>query len=384
MKGSPPSVPARDACGEDLARALALPQQRVRDFLSTQREKLGRIEGALAEELGREREELQRQYEDLRARQGRVEAAEDALHHDQRALELARHEHQAEQEHIAAQRQRLVERGAELDAREQQLAARAAETESQRRRVAQQLRRQRAAQLQDLQERQDDLARRPPPQSAVAASPTESEQELQSRLQAALESEREAKARNADLEKRLARLAAIPPGGAAAAAGGLTWEAEKLRILAALEDQSNTEEDQDQAASRLKIEDVIRTTDRLLAEKDHEIDQLRRVLEEQSSNLNGMAVGAAALGAVLDQDALIREERANLQQLQRHWEEMLRKSEIEISLERAKLARQRSDIEEKLRAYQEQIARDPGNTSVPAKPARGRWLARLGIKEGDA
>ena len=41
------------------------------------------------------------------------------------------------------------------------------------------------------------------------------------------------------------------------------------------------------------------------------------------------------------------------------------------------------ELEEKLRGYQsEQADRPPGDTSGAGdKPARGRWLARLGLKD---
>jgi hypothetical protein len=63
---------------------------------------------------------------------------------------------------------------------------------------------------------------------------------------------------------------------------------------------------------------------------------------------------------------------------------MLRQAEIELSLERAKLARDRSAIEEKVHAYEEKLATAQAGPAVPAKLPRGRWLARLGLKDGNA
>jgi hypothetical protein len=41
------------------------------------------------------------------------------------------------------------------------------------------------------------------------------------------------------------------------------------------------------------------------------------------------------------------------------------------------------ELEEKLRAYNQEQANRPtdGTTGTPEKPARGRWLARLGLKD---
>ena len=95
-------------------------------------------------------------------------------------------------------------------------------------------------------------------------------------------------------------------------------------------------------------------------------------------------MGAAAVEAVLDQDPLIREQRDNLQRLEQQWQEMLRQAEIEMSLERAKLARERIAIEEKVRTYEQKLAAGGTGSPATAKPARGRWLARLGLKEGNS
>ena len=63
--------------------------------------------------------------------------------------------------------------------------------------------------------------------------------------------------------------------------------------------------DDQSAAQRLEIEQVVRATDAVVAEKQREIEQLQALLTAQSSNLASVAVGAAALGRSLDQDAII-------------------------------------------------------------------------------
>jgi hypothetical protein len=194
---------------------------------------------------------------------------------------------------------------------------------------------------------------------------------------------------NAQIAELRQRLTEAPAGGsgAAAAGGALDWEAEKRRILASLESAADDEqEDEEQEAERLKIEDVIRTTDKTVAEKDREISELKQLLEDQSGSLGSVAVGAAALGEMVDSDAVIQEERENLKRLQDEWREKLRQAEIDISVERAKMARERTQIEEKLRLLEAQgsspapPADEPG---APSSSARRRWLAQLGLKDPD-
>ncbi len=202
---------------------------------------------------------------------------------------------------------------------------------------------------------------------------------------------RETADRLATAEQQLARaLESLPEGaGRRREAGGvLDWESEKRRILAALEAECGAEGEGAPASTssgknRLEIAAVLRRTDAIVADKDREITELKQLLRDQSANLGSVAVGAAAVGDVLDRDAIILEERENLRRLRAEWEEKLRKAEIEISLERAKLARQHADLEERLRTHGG-VPQKPGvSGTAAAKPDKssGRWLARLGLKE---
>jgi hypothetical protein len=206
-----------------------------------------------------------------------------------------------------------------------------------------------------------------------------------SRYDEAVDELRELKALNEELQEQLALTRQSGSGnGNQITSGVLNWEAEKQRILAALEadfEETNAADHEE----KLKIQDVIRKTDRVVAEKNREIGELRKLLESQSNNIGSMAVGAAALGQVLDTDALILEERKNLVRIQEECRDKLRQAEVEISLERAKIARERSQLEEKLRTLHEQgvdlaIADEKKES---AKPARGRWLAQLGLTNTD-
>jgi len=207
----------------------------------------------------------------------------------------------------------------------------------------------------------------------------EDDDDLRRRYEMSIDDLRELRARNEELQEQLASARRGGGGNASQISSGvLNWEAEKKRILAALEADFEEDNEEDRQ-EKLKIQEVIRRTDRVAAEKNREIGELRALLESQASNIGTMAVGAAALGQILDTDAVIQEERKNLARLQEEWRDKLRQAEIEISLERAKNARERSQLDEKLRALEQQGVNPTivGKEKEPAKPTRGRWLARL-------
>jgi hypothetical protein len=159
-------------------------------------------------------------------------------------------------------------------------------------------------------------------------------------------------------------------------------------MLAALE-ASDDEEDTERRQERLRIQDVVRQTDSIVLSKEQEIEELKQLLESQSSSLGSMAVGAAAFAEILSQDEVLQTERDRLRQLQIEWEEKLRQAEIDLSVQRAKIARERVEIEERHRLLQVEQAQQvddgpPPADGKPRKPGRGRWLTRLGLKEDDA
>jgi hypothetical protein len=164
----------------------------------------------------------------------------------------------------------------------------------------------------------------------------------------------------------------------------LNWEAEKLRILAALEADFDEEKEEDHE-EKLKIRELVRKTDRVLEEKSREIGELRGLLESQTHSIGSMAVGAAALGEILDSDALIREERNNLARLQDECRDKLRQAEVELSLERAKIARERSQLNDKIHILEQQgiDLASLAEEKEPEKQRRGRWRARLGLPGPD-
>ena len=199
----------------------------------------------------------------------------------------------------------------------------------------------------------------------------------------AMDDIRDLKARNAELQRQLLEAQSGParPGAAAPADSGGDWETQKRRLLAELE--SDDQHDAESTERRLKIEEIVARTDKIIAEKNREIEELQHLLNNQSNSLGSLALGAAALEQVLDQDAIIREERQRLQQLQDECRDKLRQAEIELAMERARLARRDAEIEEKLRnADQRRSRRAEAEALAPTgRPVRGRWRTQLGLTD---
>ena len=161
-------------------------------------------------------------------------------------------------------------------------------------------------------------------------------EQLAQRERAIAERQGELAAAESRLHQQLAAARASAKAASAAgvaSSGPSSWETEKRRILAALESEGESE-DEAEAGARLKIEEIIATTDRLVADKDREVAELQSLLASQSGNLGAVAVGAAAVGQLIDQDAVVQQQRETLKRLQEQWMEKLREAEIDISRER--------------------------------------------------
>lgn len=240
----------------------------------------------------------------------------------------------------------------------------------------------REAQIQALEQRLEAQAAAPRDTDDLEGSPELAD--MQRRYELSLEDIRDLKRQNDELVRKAAAGAAR--GGLRSSDGAQDWESQKRRMLAALESSEGDESDSERS-ERLKIRDVIRQTDAALARKDEEIAELKKLLDSQSSNLGTVAVGAQAFEQLLSQDEIVNSERQRLIQLRTEWEDKLRQAEVDLAVERAKNARDRAEVEERKRQFAQEIATRaeaggpamPGST--PKKPARGRWLTLLGLKD---
>jgi chromosome segregation ATPase len=212
--------------------------------------------------------------------------------------------------------------------------------------------------------------------TAAAAAPSQQElEDLHRRFEMAVEDVRELKQENARLRDQLAK--APPAAGAAPPASGkLDWAAQKARLLAArAEEDSDGPIDHDRKKQRLSIQDTIEATDRALAEKEQELADIRAAEEEAAAN-RGPDLRAQT-EAVLNADEIIAQERQRLADLQAEWEQKLRAAELEMSVERAKLAREQAAVKERTFELEKLT---PQATDENGKPRR-RWLSALGLHE---
>ncbi len=322
--------------------------------------------------------ELKEQHDRLRAERAELEAA--AAAQAQAAQGDAQQSDELRQKLDLAIRDArdLKRRNAEL---EEELASRPSGEGASQIELAQ-LRQERDALAEQLKAAEAKL-KSPPSESSLQHKM----QDLQRRFEMAVEDLREVKNENSELKEQLAEARQAQQQRAASRPaqtdGPLDWEAQKQRLLAALEDFD--EENEEEQEDRLTIEGTIHITDEVVAEKDREIAELKQLLDQQSSSLGEIALGATAIAAALDQDELICEERERLAALKAEWEAKLRQAEVDLSLERAQLARQKAEIEARAHSLQSEFAKldRPGQTGKDEKSGRGRWLARLGLKENE-
>jgi hypothetical protein len=227
----------------------------------------------------------------------------------------------------------------------------------------------------------------------LAALPTGSgrsaaEEELQHRYEKATEELKQARNKNAELQQEIsrARATAAKLVQQARKSGELDWEAEKLRIIAALEAEGEPQ-DEAQKTERMGIVEVLQITDEVIASKDHEIQELKKHAEPHEQRESVESRTSVSVAEVLDNNALIQEERERLQRLQEEWHAKLRHAEVEVALERAKITHQRIELEELLRAARPASSAEPPKSTETAEqspqPASGRWLARLGLTPAD-
>ena len=219
-------------------------------------------------------------------------------------------------------------------------------------------------QISDLRAARDELL-----ESQGEGTDREETAALQMQLEAALAETRELADENARLSAQLN----TTDGDEGAHGVALDWEAQKRRLLSQLETEFDVETDADRK-DRLTVEGAIKVTDRIVVERDQEIAELRMLLDQQSGNLEQVAVSAAAIADTLDQDEIIREERERVRQIKEEMHEKLRQTELDLSLERAKLARERVELDEKARMF---ARPDEG---VGEKKTHSSWKSFLGIK----
>ena len=217
---------------------------------------------------------------------------------------------------------------------------------------------------------------------------------------------RKAEATIGELEEQNESLAARVAGDSVRQTVGseagepMSWEERKEAILRQMENDDFDSEafirdlqqrtDRDQEADAATLLDEVWAMNEKLREtcesQKEELSQLRRMMSERDAspvqNDGTLARGAAAIAQMIDSDDLIAEERERLEQLQKDWEEKFRKIEVETSLERAKLSRERQELAERLAEVETELAQTRRQNAVDdqAGGSSRRWLAKLGLE----
>lgn len=224
-----------------------------------------------------------------------------------------------------------------------------------------------ADQWRQLAEERDDLARRLDEALHTPGQPDDELAELRERFEAAVEDVRRLKNENQQLRERGVDAPSADPLG-----DGLQgWEAQKRRLLAALESEGEPD-GPERREERASIAGTIQITDAVVADKDAEIERLRAALEEAGSH----AAADAAVESLLDGDGLVRAERERLAKLEQELSEKVRATELELSVERAKGARAQAQLaEQEVELETLRAARGSG----PTGEARRNWLNKLGL-----
>src|SRR5262249_48699477 len=131
---------------------------------------------------------------------------------------------------------------------------------------------------------------------------------------------------------------------------GKNWEAVKQQLLASLENESGSATPE-QLKEHASIANTVRITDEIVATKDRRIAELESQLSDGGVRESGGMASDAAMAvndptALIDADAVIQEHRTRIAALEHEMEEKLRQTEIALSMERAKIAREQSQLTE--------------------------------------
>ncbi len=236
------------------------------------------------------------------------------------------------------------------------------------------------------QERDELAARAAELESTLEAASTvdsDGQQEhadLQRRFEMAVDDVRQLKQENAQLRETLASAGASNERAIDAAEGG-DWAAQRARLMAMLEQEEDAGDiSAERAAERATVSKTIAATDRVIANRDQEILDLRAKLDANGGD-DAADEGSAAREAVLDADEVVAAERQRLAKLTAEWEAKLRAAELEFSVERARLAREQAALREKMFEIESgTYAPADGDGADGTKPRR-RWLSALGLHE---
>jgi hypothetical protein len=152
----------------------------------------------------------------------------------------------------------------------------------------------------------------------------------------------------------------------------------KKQMLASLEGEGD-DVDEERQIERASIETTIRITDEALAHKDREIAELTARLAEAASAAPEKCDQSEAVRQLVDADAVIQEHRARTAKLEEEMNEKLRAAELELSVERAKIAREQAHLAALRSELESQRAMNEAAGVAGGQAPKRRWLSKLGL-----
>ncbi len=234
-----------------------------------------------------------------------------------------------------------------------------------------------------LATRVSEIENRPTPDSH--AETDQQMADLQRRFELAVEDVRHLKQENDTLQGKLESVEKTPE--TALPEGELDWEAQKARLMRQLAEEEGELIEEPRRKERATIEETITLTDAIVAEKDAEIAQLKiQEKQDQESSTQESNVTEEQFEEmkqtlreeILAEEESVQKECGRLQQLQDELQETMRKAELEFSVERANLAREKVSLEGKLSQLKSEASADAPTEG--SKPGR-RWLSALGLRD---
>ncbi len=370
--------------GADLAADLAA----VEEELQRRREALTSVDSEFTNaqyELNVVRAELEERSNELHQKQ-------DRLARDQEALEQEKEATRQQRTRIAHQlKQRRAEIVEELDQRREQIEQLNSDASQESSNAIiddrDAIARERDQLQQQLTELQSETRQLKDKLADAESQPTHdrstSDEELQRRLDQALQEAQQLQQQNAELQQAMqedlsAELATDD--------SYLDWEAQKKRLLNSLDGGDSPALDDTQ---RFELEEKIRACDKVVAAKDRQIQQLQEEQERRkAAAVPPEQTPAPESSPEIDADEMVKEELGRLEQLQSSLRETMREAEVEISLERAKLAREKVAVEEKLADMELIIEKriselQAKNGGTIRGKTTSRWRTRLGLDNDD-
>ncbi|MDH3718194.1 MAG: hypothetical protein OES79_08740 [Planctomycetota bacterium] len=440
----------QSSVGYDAENALAqlLEQQCVRadDFFARERQRMQEIETELLAQINQLTEQLSQLpdgselaadlsaiEQELNSRGESLASAESEFKHAQDELNGVRAKLEERADQLAQTEERLDRTAQRLAQDEEELEKEKAATRRQRRRIASQLKERRAELLQELdqQRRQieqlqaagaaegdqvlsdqrdaladerdrlqqkldqldsefqqqrsevDELRQQlaaADQHSTSDASTQQQADDLQMQLDLAMKEIHGLQEQNADLQQSVE---AVKTEASTGNESQFDWESQKRRLLEWMDSGEAATLSDDEKKS---LQDKIHVTDEIVADKDRKIAGLRNELQQQRAVAPPDTIQQAQ--EAVNSDEAVQEERKSLGKLQESLREKMREAEVEISLERAKLAREKSALQAKIcdletvieKRLSELQAASAGNAQ--GKPA-SRWRTRLGLDGTD-